>query len=290
VRGTPNLGSREFLLDTSDRDDELSVPGCTVLLADGAHSDPMDVDVYASRMPLVPQWQGAAVPLVIFKTDRLEMFVDKGHAMFRSYRLRPELLVAGEIAQFLYDANRRLVERYPAVHTLSYLSWQVLERRWSDVLEDSAERVSEDIRDLFTSIREKLPVLAATQSEELFEELTEHQKRALVENMLGQGQDIAKLGELKASGEFLRLVDEDAILEILRRHPELFFDGKIWDVAYVDISDLDEPIVSEIQARVLASYLNCLEDCSSFLRYRTPEAILTYRARASVDYLGQKLA
>ena len=126
-------------------------------------------------------------------------------------------------------------------------------------------------------------------SEDLFAELTEQHKRSLVENMLGQGQDIAKLGDMKSSGDFLRLVNEDAIVQIFRQHPELFFDGGVWDVAYANIAELEPAIVDEIQSRFRATYLNCLEDCAAFLHYRSPESLITYRARASVDFLGQKL-
>lgn len=289
-RGAPALASHDFLLESADQDDELSIPGCTVLLADGNHSSPIDIDVYSSRGPLVPGWQMAAVPSIVFKSTKIEIFIDKGHAMFRGYRVKPEEIVAAETAQFLYDANRRLVERFAAVHTLANLTWQILERRWGDQLEDSPDRVSDDIRQLFSLIREKLPTLASTSAADYFDELTEQQKRALVENMLGQGQDIAKLADYKSTGEFLRLVDEETIVDIFRRHPEIFFDGAIWDVGYSGIENLETTIIDEVQARFRATYLNCLEDCSAFLRYRAPEAIITYRARASVDFLGQKLA
>jgi hypothetical protein len=288
-RGTPAPASRDALLDTSDRDDDLSIRGCSIQLADSSHSNPIDVDVYATRGPIVPGWQAPAVPSLVFKSDKIEVFVDKGHTLFKGYRLRPEEVVAAEVAQFLYDANRRLVERHPAVHSLSNLVWQVLERYWSDQLEDSSEQVSGDIQSLFTLIRERLPELAGAQAEDLFAELTEQQKRALVENMLGQGQDIAKLGDMRASGDFLRLVNEDAIVAMFRQHPEMFFDGGAWDVAYGRIDGLEPAIVDEIQARFRATYLNCLEDCAAFLHYRAPEALITYRARASVDFLGQKL-
>jgi RNA polymerase subunit RPABC4/transcription elongation factor Spt4 len=289
-RGTPAPASRDAMLENSDRDDDLSVPGCSIPLADGTHSNPIDVEVYASRGPLVPVWQAAAVPSIVFKSEKIEIFIDKGHTLVKGYRFRPEEIVAGEIAQFLYDAHRRLVERYPAVHSLSNLSWSVLERYWSDRLEDSSEEVSDDIESLFGVIRERLPQLAGDDAEELFAELTEQQQRSLVDSMLGEGQDIAQLGEMKKSGDFLHFVGEDAIVQIFRQHPGMFFDGGIWDIGYKNISDLEPAIVDEIQARFRATYSNCLEDCAAYLRYRSPETLITYRARASVDYLGQKLA
>src|SRR5262249_1046098 len=127
------------------------------------------------------------------------------------------------------------------------------------------------------------------QGDDLFTELSEAQKRALVENMLGQGQDIARLGELRASADFLRLVDEDTIVSVFRTHPEMFFDGGVWYVAYSRIVDLEPSTVDEVQARFRAIYLNCLEDCAAFLKYRSPETLITLRARASVDFLTQKL-
>jgi hypothetical protein len=288
-RGTPAPASRDALLEQADRDDKLSIPGCSVPLADGQYSNPIDVDVYASRGPLVPAWQAAAVPSIVLKTDKIEIFLDKGHTLFKSYRVRPEEVVANEVAQFLYDANRRLVERFSATHTLANLTWQILERYWSDDLADSPEQVSADVTSLFSAIRERLPLLAGDRSEELFTELTEQQKRRLVENMLGQGDDISKLGAMKTSGDFLRLVDEDAIVSVFRAHPEMFFDGGVWDVAYASIEDLEPAIIEEVQGRFRAIYLNCLEDCAAFLHYRSPELLVTFRARASVDFLSQKL-
>ena len=108
--------------------------------------------------------------------------------------------------------------------------------------------------------------------------------------MLGQGQDIAQLGEMRATGGVPSLVNEDAIVSVFRQHPSVFFDGGVWDVAYAGIVDLEPAIVEEVQARFRAIYLNCLEDCVAFLRYRAPEAIITHRARNSVDFLSQKLA
>jgi hypothetical protein len=210
--------------------------------------------------------------------------------MFRGYRLRPEEVVATEVATYLYDVNRRLVEKFPATHTVSNLAWQVLEDSWGERLEDSPEKVQDDIRGLFALIHDKLPTLVGAQGEDLYAELDEQQTRALVDNMLGQGIDIAALNTLKTSGEFLRLVDEETVVDMFRRHPETFFDGGIWDIGYANIEGLEPGIVEEVQARFRASYLNCLEDCASFLRYRAPEPIITFRARASVDFLTQKLA
>jgi hypothetical protein len=289
-RGTASPGSREYLSEHSHKDDELSIPGCTVRLADGTNSPPIDVNVNVTRGPIVPAWGQPAVPSVVFKGETIDIFLDPSHILFRTYRVRPEEAVAAEVAQYVYVLNQRLVERYPSFHTLSNISWQVIQQRWADTLEDSPDRVSDDIRSLFALIRERLPRLVEGQAEDVFDELTEPQKKALLDNMLGEGVDPAKLGSMKPSGEFLWYVDEATVVDIFRRYPALFFDGGVWSNAYRAIPELEDHLVEDVQGRVRATFLNCLEDCAAFLRYRVPEGIITYRARASIEYLTQKLA
>jgi len=289
-RGTASPGSREYLAESSDKDDDLSVPGCSIRLADGTNSAPTDVDVYITRGPIVPAWGQPAVPIVVFKGEKIEVFLDRSHVLFRTYRVRPEEAVASEVAQYLYVLNQRLVERYPSFHSLSNISWQVIQQRWAETLEDSPDRVSEDIRSLFELIREKLPRLVEGRAEDLFDELTEVQKRALLENMLGEGVDPAKLGDMRPTGEFLWYIDELTAVDMFRRYPAIFFDGAIWSNAYESLPELEDALVVDVQAHVRSIFLNCLEDCAAFLRYRVPEGIITHRARASVEFLTQKLA
>jgi hypothetical protein len=94
---------------------------------------------------------------------------------------------------------------------------------------------------------------------------------------------------MKSSGEFLLYLDESAVVDLVRTYPERFFDGNVWDVSYSDIGSLDESIVAEVRQRLKGTFVNCLEDCASYLRYQEPEPMITYRARASVDFLTQKL-
>jgi hypothetical protein len=279
-----------YLTQNADKDDDLSIPGCSVTLTDGSHSSPIDVVSFVTRVPIETSWQGPRVPLLAFKGEQVDIFIDKSHPLFRTYRMRAEPMIAAEVAQFLYETNRRLLsQENSAAHSVSNLTWLILQKRWADALEDSADDIKDDIRHLFEAIRGRLPTLTRDKAEDLFDDLSEGQKKIMVSRMLGRNLDISKLGQMKSTGEYLPYVDEETVVEIFRKLPAVFFDGGVWNMAYSGITDLPEPVLREAQARIVAKHLNCLEDCAGFLSYDTPENLISQRARASVDFLLQGL-
>lgn len=288
ARGTRNPISREALDEACFRDDARSARGLRVRLADGSHSDPIDVESFTSIAPLHAFYGGPAVPYILFRDSTgFRFYIDPQHRLFRALGVRPELIIASEVASFIYDVNRRLVSQYPKNHNIGKLMYDILEERWSDDLEDSADRVRRNIRELFDGIRAALVTAIGDRAADLYSEMTENQNRALVENLIGERIDIARLGELKSSGEFINYVDESTVVEYLRMHPDLFFDGNVWPEAYATIKDLPEAVTREVQERLKATYLNCLEDIAAFLHYQNPEPVLIHRARSSLDLLSR---
>ena len=107
--------------------------------------------------------------------------------------------------------------------------------------------------------------------------------------MLEDGKDIGQLGEMKQSGEYLSSLDEETIIEIFRKAPEYFFDGKLWSDTYSEFEGLSDQITEDAQSRIQSIYINCLEDIVRFLKYREPESSITKRARTSLEILLKKL-
>ena len=97
-------------MSNSSKEDALSIEGLSIPLADGSRSQPINIDVYISNQGITPVWTGVTVPLAIFKSvERIEIFLDPSHPLFKSYGCRPEYMVAAEVAQYLYDTHRRLL-------------------------------------------------------------------------------------------------------------------------------------------------------------------------------------
>jgi hypothetical protein len=287
--GALSPASEEHLLGLAHKDDDLSLSGATVELADGSHSAPIDVQVYVTSAPIVPVYGGASVPLISFRGEHINLFLDRTHVLFRGYRVRPEVAVAVDVAQYIYDQHRSLLKQSLfGLHSLPVLATALLEK-YSEALEDGPERVRFDIAGFFELVQGRLVEIAGTRSEDFYSELTEVEQRALVGNIIAAGKDVSLLATWKQTGEYFGFVSADTVVNIFRKAPELFFDGAIWSVPYSGISGIDERILSDVRSEIASKYMNCLEDCSAFLRYNAPEPLTTYRARASVDYLNSKI-
>jgi hypothetical protein len=288
-RGTLSPSSRESLSASSDKDDDLSFGGCSVVLSNGSHSQPIDVNVYATRQPIVPRWGSPGVPLIGFKGESIDVYIDLGHPMFKAYQTRPELLVAEEIAQYLYTMNGALIEKYQGEHTIGNLTWRVLEKGWGDELEDTPDRVKEDSRRLFDAIRSTLVEGSGATLADFFAEMTEQQMSVLVANVLGRGLDVGKIDELRATGRYVVFINEESVVDLFRKAPQLFLDDRVWRDRYTTVEGLPESVTRDYRSRIRATYLNCLEDAAAYLRYETPEPVITQRARGSIDYLQSRL-
>jgi hypothetical protein len=189
--------------------------------------------------------------------------------------------------------NRALLQRPggKGLHSVSYLAWLIMSKNWSERLEDSADKVRGDIALFFEDMRSDMPALVGAASDDLFASLTEADQRALTNNMLASGQDLSQLGEWSRNGDFVRYCEPATIVRIFASHPSMFFDGAVWNVAYLNLpSGLQASVVAALQADIKAQYLNCLEDCAAFLKYAKPEMLLTLRARVSLTFLQQRIS
>lgn len=287
-KGTENALSQEFLLKNSNKSDELSIPGCSIMLADGTYSSPVNVNCYITQRPIIPHHQMEGTPLIIFKDEEIHVFIDKAHKAFRSFRIRPEQLIAAEVALYIYDMNRRFSgKQYQGLHTLTNIEWQILNGRWADILEDNSEKIREDAMMFFNQLKERLPDLLEDMSVDIFNELPEEQKRCLVDNMLNQGVDISQLGLMKDNGEFLLYISEEALVDIFYKHAHAFFDGRIWSVSYSYSNELTGNILLQAQVRIRDLYLNCMIDLKNFIKYRIVEQRIARKTRLSLEFLQQ---
>ncbi|MFD1775424.1 double zinc ribbon domain-containing protein [Paenibacillus rhizophilus] len=291
VKGRENPVSLEYMLANSNKSDELSYPGCSIQLADGSYSSPINVDVYVTTHAIIPAGKKEGIPLIAFKDQEIIIFVDRMHKVFKSFRVRAEQLIAAEVALYIYDVNRRLsVKQYQGEHTLTNIEWKILNARWANKLEDNSDKIREEIISFFVLIKERLTILLEGISVDVYNELTEEQIKNLVNNMLNNGVDISLIGEMKNNGQFIIYLDESAITDIFKKYSEVFFDGGIWDVSYSRSAELSGDVLIQAQLRIRSLYMNCLNDITDFIRFRIPEPGIALKTRLSLEYLQQKVS
>ncbi|MDD9852138.1 MAG: ATP-binding protein [Gammaproteobacteria bacterium] len=289
-KGAVNPFSLEVLLQKSDKDDGLSIDEVSVRYADGNSTATIRLEVFIMQSPL--RGFGMHLPAVVFSGEgaaTVQMFLDKTHSLFTSLQVRPEHVVASELAHLKHAKNAGLAGgRYKAAHTLTTIDAGILEKYWGDALSDSTENVQKDITKMLDDIRAKLPGIFQKEAEDVYSGLSEQDEMDMIKRLREMGEDISSIPGLKSSGGFLMYVSPETVLSLLKSHTGLFFDGSVFKDLYKNIPDVADANLSAIQSEVRKTYINCLEDCVSFLGYTNPGQIIVRRARASYEFLMDK--
>jgi hypothetical protein len=84
-------------------------------------------------------------------------------------------------------------------------------------------------------------------SQVLFDELSPTEKTSILRRLASAAG--ADAGRFISDGRFLEYAPREVLLRFFERHPELFLDGRYWNVSYTEM-DLGDPQVTD-EARVL---------------------------------------
>jgi Double zinc ribbon/Histidine kinase-, DNA gyrase B-, and HSP90-like ATPase len=286
VRGTPDPASQPALEAISKPSEALSLDPLSLRLADGSTTSAITVEARIADQPLRPAWESEPLPSMAFReAGIITMFIDPAHSMFQELGVRPESVVAYEVAQYLYDLHGNLIGRKE--HSLSALASQVLKARWADELSETPEDVRASIVALFATIAEAL--VGNPRAGDFYGELEEGEQTALAQGMIAAGVDIAEAERLKNSGAYLRYVSPATVVNFFRRYPDSWFGGQVWTDA-LPTSEIGEIVAKGMREELVTKYLRCLEDCASYLRYQHPERLIIIRASAALDFLEAALA
>jgi hypothetical protein len=292
VIGSQSPLSFEYLSDNSDLDDNLSIKGCSVKLADGGNSTSNDVLCYITRKPIIKGLGGHSLPAVIQKISGekiIKIFLDKQHPLFQSLGIRPEELIASETAYFLHVHHGGLSQgTYSSAHSLNNISWEILNKYWSDSLSDNPEKIRKDITNFFGEICTRLSTIFVKEASDLYGELTDEQQKNMIRNMIDDGVDFStEIAQLRDSGKYMNYLNYSAIIMFFKLHTSNFFDGAVWNIPFKSISDISEKAMEDFRKEKKKTYLNCLEDCETFMITKKPEPVLVRRTRASLQYLNE---
>ncbi len=288
-KGAQNTLSVEYLKEHANLSDELSIPQCIVEMADGSESAPLKVNVYITNREITSSLSHERLPIFTNKDslDELTIFVDVQHEIFKDCQVIPEQIIATEIADRISVLNRSGND-VEGLNTISILTWKIILKYWIDNLGESTESTAESIATLMKNIKQRLAMTVGTESSEIFESLSDRQSKALAMNVIGAGESIDEIGEMKHNGMFLQYVGDDFILNVFKYKPALFFDGNVWNENYEKISAPDE-LKKIAQVNLQSMYGLCLEDIITFPKLKTKDALFIKRIMCSTKFLYQKV-
>ena len=255
----------------------------------GGTSTPLDVEVFVTTEPITSIVDDGNLPLISVKNvGQIEVFVDKMHRIFRTCGVRPEEMIAAEIAMFIYDTNRTLSSN--KAHNLSSLTWKIIEKGWIESIEENPDKIATEIHSFIEHIKLRLSDILGADDEGLYEEMTPEQQREMAGNIINAGIDVARLGDMRQSGQYLHHVPASFIMGLLERIPHRLFNGGIWDVTYTAApsSLLSEEVARYTQQRIKKTYSNCLEDLIMFVDHKPTDSLSLHRVRLSLAFLQKK--
>ena len=285
-KGAVNPFALEILRENSTKDEALSIPELHIEQADGTPSQKMDLQVCTAdlrsgdlHLPAVVSFNNAS--------RVLDVFIDKSHPIFRVMQMRPEHMVAMESASHVFVEGASMSMR--AGHTMANLQAKIIRKYWGNVLSDDSGEVRQDIHSLLDDVRDKMLDALQDLAEDIFSDLSGAEIEGMLLSMREVDADVGLLASgQRASGAFMRYIPSEAVVSVFRRHTDRFFDGKVWSAAW-EIPGIPQENMESERQQVREIYLNCLEDCVGFLRYRQPPRLAVRRARLSHEFLSQGL-
>jgi hypothetical protein len=260
VRGTLNPTSKESLKAQSHEDDRLSVEGLIIKLASGEPSSPINITTLLTNGPIYSYHSDGSkvrLPCVRFVENEVEIFVDPSHPLFEQAGVSMEQQVASEAAVYLLTYHASQATKYPAEHSLTKLAHEVLLKVWPEKFGTS--EVEEELESLFSVLRSRLAEAVKDESADVYANLPQEEKTALVSELVRRGRDVSELSEMKDNGQFVHFIRPQAVLSIFRFNPKLFFDGNVWMITYANIPNIDPAGVTKIQTQIRAEYSSLLE-------------------------------
>jgi len=289
-QGTESPLSLERLVKASKVSSELSIPDCSLRLADDSTSPSIEVNVRYMENELKNS-AGSSIPVYCDKgVGAINVFIDPNHQAFKWAQMAPEYFIVIEIADYIYVRHQDLTSAHKGTHTLSNLIWQLFEKYYRDHIVNDPDDLRRQIKDLFEEIKTELADCSEEESETLFQELNEEEQNYFVTKMREDGHKLEDINTFSKNGKFLHYISSEEVLRIFSSRPELFFDGSIFDEKYAEYPELGKIAGDQIRMRLRDQFDACLTELAYYLEENQQDSILTQRVALSLKFLQGKLS
>lgn len=289
-KGALNPLSVDYLLGISNKDDALSIDAFSIELSDGSFSGKLKVETYIANTSIISPKNNQRFPMLIDKSvGNIKLFIDPSHPIYANCNTPMEQIIADELAAYLFETNRNLVN-YPD-HTISNLTWKILQKYWLNHIEVSINTVKDSCENLMTHIKNRISAeISSDDSGLLYDEMSSAQSKVFVATLFEEKIDLSQVAELKKNGGFIKYVPDEFILQIFDYDPELFFNGKVWDENYkVDNPDIHKDILAAMYSQLVKEYRNSLETVIIFIQSPNGNNATLKKVDATIRFLESKL-
>jgi Histidine kinase-, DNA gyrase B-, and HSP90-like ATPase len=183
-----------------------------------------------------------------------EFVVNANHPVFRSATMTPVDALLAELAWAAMDFHRGRDTGTTFGAVLSSLRSRYATRSELDPVTLNSE-ASSTLRSIARSLSRNVD---ASDARALFEDLAVGDKRFVLTRLASTaGAEATKLIE---EGRFLEYAPKSTLLRFFETHPDLFFDGRYWDVPYGELDFVDAQVTDEARAEVVRRYGCLLSD------------------------------
>ncbi|MGO4541288.1 ATP-binding protein [Paenibacillus sp. 2TAB19] len=292
-QGEQNPFNKEHLLENSIKSDELSIQTFAINLPGSASMATTAVNVYTLKHGTGLEREGKTTPLIIHKTETLNIFIDTKHPIFTKYQVRAQDVIAVELAKWIQDQNSRHMSG-DSMHlwSISSLYWEIIRAaHWGAGLAIDANETRNRIEAFFKRIKEELPYLLESESEDIQNNMLPEEKHELALTLVSNGFDPSQITKVIEEGKFLGYLSNRLIVKLIVQYAEKFFDGKFWTDSYlnIDLNVFAQSTVTEIRNHIKNKYRNFLEDILGYYENRNPDEGYTKRVNQTLELLSKKL-
>lgn len=288
-RGTISPISEKELLHSSDKIDALCLENFVVPLTNSHKSSPLKIEVYSTHRVLETPRLKEPIPVISYKsTGSIRIFLNMAHSYFTECGLSRELLVASEIALYVFNAGHASLHQFPE-HNICNLVWAVLQSAWKEAVEISPETVYTEAKNLLDDIRRELASNLGMEGSQYFDLMSDEEKRIFTRTFL---PNLAEMQKQIETGRYINHVPFSFILTLFSEDPNLFFDGKVWNtkISYEEGSRFLSPdsykgIVDEIIQKYKCVLQELIFNCEN----QSKDLIALQRTRLGIEFLRREM-
>jgi hypothetical protein len=183
-----------------------------------------------------------------------EFFVNTAHSVFRSATLTPQDALLAELAWSAMDFQRGTTSSATFSGVLASLRERYAVASKLDPVMLSGEAIST----LGAVARSLSGHTRPEDGRALFEELSPAEQEAVHQKMASKFVPNAQ--QAINDGRFLEFAPRKTLLRFFETHPDLFFDGRYWDVPFSTLNYGIPSATEEAQAQIVRYYASLLSD------------------------------